>query len=170
MAMGLGLDLAEISPNSNPPVCKILDYGKFKYETKKKAQKSKKNQAVTILKEIQFRPNTDTHDIEFKVKHIQRFLEEGNKVRVSVRFRGREASHANIGHDLLKQIIDMVGNLGIVEQFPKMEGKVLSLVFGPAGKVVKKPSKPVVSTSSDGKPPKEKAKAKPAESIVKTDS
>lgn len=76
MAMGLGLDLAEISPNSNPPVCKILDYGKFKYETKKKAQKSKKNQAVTILKEIQFRPNTDTHDIEFKVKHIQRFLEE----------------------------------------------------------------------------------------------
>lgn len=168
MAIQQGLDLAEISPNSNPPVCKILDYGKYKYEAKKKAQKAKKNQAVTTLKEIQFRPNTDTHDIEFKVKHIQRFLEEGNKVRVAVKFRGREASHADLGHNLLKQIIDMVGNLGIVEQAPKMEGKVLSLVYGPTGKVPKKTSKPSAHTSSDGKAPEGKAKS--AESAVKTDS
>lgn len=131
LAQSQGLDLAEISPTSNPPVCKIIDYGKFKYEAKKKAQKAKKNQAVTHLKEIQFRPNTDDHDIEYKVKHIKEFLEEGDKVKVSVRFRGREAAHADLGHALLKQIIDMVGNLGIVEQHTKMEGKILHLVFGP---------------------------------------
>lgn len=138
LAMQQGLDLAEVSPTSNPPVCKILDYGKYKYENKKKAQKAKKNQVVVTLKEVQFRPNIDTHDIDFKVKHIHRFLEEGNKVKVSVRFRGREMSHADLGHALLKQIIDMVGNLGMVEQSAKMEGKILSMVFGPAGKTSKK--------------------------------
>lgn len=131
LAQSQGLDLAEISPTSNPPVCKIIDYGKFKYEAKKKAQKAKKNQVVTHLKEIQFRPNTDTHDIEYKVKHIKEFLDEGDKVKVSVRFRGREAAHSELGHALLKQIIDMVGSLGIVEQHTKMEGKILHLVFGP---------------------------------------
>jgi translation initiation factor IF-3 len=142
LAQQQGLDLAEVSPTSNPPVCKILDYGKYKYENKKKAQKAKKNQVVVILKEVQFRPNIDTHDIEFKVKHIHRFLEEGNKVKVSVRFRGREMSHADLGHALLKQIIDMVGVLGIVEQSAKMEGKILSIIFGPAGKASKKVTKP----------------------------
>ena len=131
LAMGAGLDLAEISPTSNPPVCKILDYGKYKYEAKKKAQKAKKNQVVTLLKEVQFRPQTDTHDVDFKVKHIKEFLGEGHKVKVSIRFRGREAAHADIGYALMKQIIDMVGNLGMVEQNSKMEGKVLSLIFGP---------------------------------------
>jgi translation initiation factor IF-3 len=147
LAQTQGLDLAEISPTSNPPVCKILDYGKYKYEVKKKAQKAKKNQVVTLLKEVQFRPNTDTHDIEFKVNHIKRFLEEANKVKVSIRFRGREASHANLGHALLKQIVDMVGNLGNVEQTAKMEGKILSMIFGPVGKpsqkkVTAKPTAP----------------------------
>lgn len=150
MAQSQGLDLAEISPTSNPPVCKIIDYGKFKYEAKKKAQKAKKNQAVTHLKEIQFRPNTDTHDIEYKVKHIKEFLEEGDKVKVSVRFRGREAAHADLGHALLKQIIDMVGNLGIVEQHTKMEGKILHLVFGPNKQQTKKvaPTKPAAQSPS----------------------
>jgi len=146
LAQSQGLDLAEIAPTSNPPVCKILDYGKYKYEQKKKAKQAKKNQAVTTLKEVQFRPQTDTHDIDFKVKHIHRFLEEGNKVKISVRFRGREASHAELGHALIKQIVDLIGASGIVEQTPKMEGKILSLIVAPAGKVgvkAKKVTKPL---------------------------
>ncbi|MBI4403663.1 MAG: translation initiation factor IF-3 [Deltaproteobacteria bacterium] len=147
LAESLGLDLAEVSPTANPPVCKILDYGKYKYQLKKKAKAAKKNQAVMVLKEVQFRPQTDTHDVDYKVKHILRFLEEGDKVKVSVRFRGREASHADLGHALVKQIIDMVGNLGIVEQNAKMEGKVLSLVFAPNPKA-KKAEKQVVQPSN----------------------
>ena len=166
LAQSLGLDLAEISPNSNPPVCKILDHGKYKYELKKKAQKAKKNQAVTHLKEIQFRPNTDDHDIEYKVKHIKEFLEEGDKVKVSVRFRGREASHSELGHKLLKQIIDMVGSLGIVEQHTKMEGKILHLVFGPNKSLPKKAtSKPETKSQT----PPVQPKASPA-GMVKPDS
>lgn len=157
IAQGLGLDLAEIAPTSNPPVCKILDYGKYKYEMKKKQKQAKKNQVLTTLKEVQFRPQTDDHDIDFKVKHALRFLEEGNKVKVSVRFRGREASHADLGHKLLKQIVDMVGASGIVEQTPKMEGKVLSLIFGPNAK-----AKKVVKPQGN----KEESKAvKPAPSV-----
>ncbi len=151
MATQLGLDLAEVSPNSVPPVCKILDYGKYKYQLKKKAKVAKKNQTVTTLKEVQFRPQTDEHDVDFKVKHIIRFLDEGNKVKVSVRFRGREAAHADIGHALIKQIIDMVGASGIVEANPKMEGKVLSLTFGPGPKTGKKPEPK--ATDAGGKKP-----------------
>jgi len=132
LAQTQGLDLAEVSPGSVPPVCKILDYGKHKYQIKKKAKQAKKNQVVTVMKEIQFRPQTDTHDVEHKVKHIREFLGDGNKVRVSIRFRGREAAHAAIGHTLLKQVVDMVGTSGIVIQSPKMEGKILSLLFAPA--------------------------------------
>ena len=139
LAESKGLDLAEISPTAQPPVCKILDYGKYKYQLKKKQQQAKKNQVVTTLKEVQFRPQTDTHDIDFKVKHILRFLEEGNKVKVSVRFRGREATHVDIGHALVKQIIEMVGAAGVVEANPKMEGKILSMQFAPNAKA-KKPT------------------------------
>ncbi len=157
LATQAGLDLCEVSPTANPPVCKILDYGKYKYEVKKKQKQAKKNQIVTVIKEIQFRPQTDTHDIDFKVKHIREFLEEGDKVRVSVRFRGREAAHAKLGHDLIKQIIDMVGNCGIVEQTPKMEGKAISMLFGPVAKPGKKattqPTKPAVPAAK----PKETA-------------
>ncbi len=148
-----GLDLVEISPTANPPVCKILDFGKFKYEAKKKAQQAKKNQVVSLTKEVQFRPQTDQHDIDFKVKHIQRFLSEGHKVRIFVRFRGREASHADLGYALLKQIIELVGAFGTVELSPKMEGKIMALVMIPA-KAPPKAKKPE-------KPP-EAATAKPA--------
>jgi translation initiation factor IF-3 len=134
LASSLQLDLAEVSPTANPPVCKILDYGKFKYEQKKKAKVSKKNQVIILLKEVQFRPQTDVHDIDFKTKHILRFLAEGNKVKVSVRFRGREASHSELGHVLLRQIVDTVGASGIVELSPKMEGKILSLILAPNAK------------------------------------
>ena len=149
IAQQLGLDLAEVSPTSNPPVCKILDYGKYKYQLKKKAKQAKKNQVVTVLKEVQFRPQTDTHDINYKVKHAIEFLEEGHKVKVSVRFRGREASHAQIGHALLKQIVDMVGSSGTVEQNAKMEGKVLSLIFAPVAKAKKSAPKPVKPADSE---------------------
>lgn len=150
-AQGYGLDLAEISPTSTPPVCKILDYGKYKYELKKKAKQAKKKQAVTLLKEVQFRPQTDTHDVNFKVKHILRFLDEGNKVKVAVKFRGREATHANLGYALLKQIIDMVGVSGIIEQSAKMEGRMLSLIIAPNTKAGKKAARSGVrSSSGDG--------------------
>lgn len=159
LAIQQGLDLAEISPTANPPVCKILNYGKFKYEQKKKAKEAKKNQVVIQLKEVQFRPQTDEHDIDFKVKHIQRFLQEGNKVKVSVRFRGREASHSELGHKLLKQVIDTVGPLGNVEQNPKMEGKILSLIFSPNLKAVKKPA---AQPTEDSKKSAADAPKKPA--------
>jgi len=149
LAESQGLDLAEVAPTSSPPVCKILDYGKYKYQLKKKMKAARKNQAVTTVKEVQFRPQTDSHDIEFKVKHIVRFLSEGNKVKVSVRFRGREATHVDLGHALIKQIIDMVGSSGTVEQAPKMEGKILSLLFAP-GQKAKKVGKPNVSGSAAG--------------------
>ena len=152
LAESQGLDLAEIAPTSNPPVCKILDYGKYKYQLKKKQKQSKKNQVIILLKEVQFRPQTDQHDVDFKVNHIKRFLGEGNKVKVSVRFRGREATHVDLGHVLIKQIIDMVGASGIVEQNPKMEGKVLSLIFGPGAKPSKKPGKVALSDGEKEKP------------------
>lgn len=146
LAINSGLDLAEISPTSNPPVCKILDYGKYKYQQKKKAQQSKKNQVVTVLKEVQFRPQTGTHDVDYKVKHVKEFLEDGNKVKVTIRFRGREMAHTDLGFALMKQIVDMVGSLGIVEQNSKIEGKALSLIFAPAGKPgAKKGAKPAGS-------------------------
>src|SRR5262249_28398642 len=110
-------------------------------------------QVVTTLKEVQFRPQTDTHDIDFKVKHITRFLGEGNKVKVSVRFRGREATHQDLGHALIKQIIDMVGISGIVEASPKMEGKILSLIFGPNPKAKKAGTgKPTLEGKADSLP------------------
>lgn len=151
LAKSQGLDLAEVSPKAIPPVCKILDYGKFKYQEKKKQKEAKKKQTVTVLKEVQFRPRTDTHDIEYKCKNIVRFLHEGNKVKVSIRFRGREMAHAEQGHQLMQEIVDKVGALGIVESSAKMEARVLSLIFAPNPKV-KKAEKPVKPGTSDPKP------------------
>jgi translation initiation factor IF-3 len=153
LAESQGLDLAEVSPTANPPVCKILDYGKYKYQLKKKQKTSKKNQVVILLKEVQFRPQTDSHDVDFKVKHILRFLEDGHKVKASVRFRGRESAHSDLGYALLKQIIDMVGISGIVEQPPKMEGKVLSLIFAAPQKGKKAAPKPEAKLETATKPP-----------------
>lgn len=134
LAQKQGLDLAEVSPTAKPPVCKILDYGKFKYEQKKKAKVAKKNQVKIEMKEVQFRPGTDQHDIDFKVKHILRFLAEGHKVRVFVRFRGREMSHQELGQALLNQIIDLVGDMGIVEARPRMEGRIMAMTFAASPK------------------------------------
>jgi len=172
-----GLDLAEVSPTSKPPVCKILDYGKHKYQLKKKAKAAKKNQVRTELKEIQFRPQTDIHDIDFKVKHITRFLGEANKVKVAVRFRGREMAHRDLGHSLLQQIIDKVGASGMVEQSPKMEGRILSMIFAPAkpgaktkvGTKIAKPAKPSKKTSGETKVPIVARKAKTTAPTAKSD-
>lgn len=145
LALQMGLDLAEISPTSNPPVCKILDFGKFKYQLKKKTKQAKKNQSVIITKEIQFRPQINKHDIDFKVKHIQDFLKEGNKVKITIRFKGRESMHLDLAHNLIKQIIDLVGPLGIVESSPKMEGRQMHMMFAPNTKQKKHNPPPVVA-------------------------
>ena len=126
-----GLDLVEVAPQASPPVCKILDYGKYKYEQKKKQKASKKKQSSHQIKEIQLRPRTDEHDIDTKVRHILRFLEEQQKVKITVRFRGREAAYSDLGYQILNNVIQKVGEAGLVEQKPKMEGRLLSALIAP---------------------------------------
>ncbi len=126
------LDLIEISPNASPPVCKIMDFGKFKYQQKKKNQEAKRNQNVIIVKEIKMRPTTDQHDFDFKVKHIERFLADGNKVKVTIKFRGREVMHANYGQAMMERIAKALENKVSIEQQPKLEGKNMIMVLGPA--------------------------------------
>lgn len=129
-AQEVGLDLVEISPTARPPVCKILDYGKFKYAEKKRAQQAKKKQTVIKLKEVKLRPNTDEHDVLVKVKHIRRFLEEGDKVKVNVVFRGREVAYADRGRMLMSRILEEVKAQAKVEQSPRLEGKMMIMVLG----------------------------------------
>jgi translation initiation factor IF-3 len=126
-----GLDLIEISPNANPPVCKIIDIGKYKYDLQKKANKAKKKQKIVSLKEIKLRPVTDIHDYNFKIKNAQRFLEKGDKVKFTVRFKGREMQHTNLGHELMKRIINDTINFGKVEIRPKFEGKQIIMIIQP---------------------------------------
>lgn len=126
-----GLDLVEISPMARPPVCKIMDYGKFKYETKKKAAEAKKKQVVVQLKEVKLRPKTDEHDYDFKVKNVRRFLEEGNKARVTIMFRGREITHKDIGQKILQSVAEDVKEVGIIEQAPRQEGRQMFMILAP---------------------------------------
>ncbi|OGW35781.1 MAG: translation initiation factor IF-3 [Nitrospirae bacterium GWD2_57_9] len=127
----LGLDLVEVAPTAKPPVCRIMDFGKYKYELAKKTHESKKNQTVIVVKEIKLRPRTDDHDVAFKVNNIKRFLEDGNKVKVSVMFRGREMAHTSMGRAVLDRIVAEVQNEAIIEQPPRMEGKNMMLLLGP---------------------------------------
>jgi translation initiation factor IF-3 len=129
-----GLDLVEISPNAVPPVCKIIDYNKFIYEQKKKQKELKSKAAKSIVKEIRFGPNTDEHDIEFKVKHAEKFLEEGAKVRAFVLFRGRAIVYKERGEILLLQFAQRLQEVGKVEQLPKLEGKKMTILLTPKGK------------------------------------
>jgi len=126
----LGLDLVEVAPTANPPVCRIMDFGKYKYEMAKKAAESKKHQTVIVVKEIKLRPRTDDHDVEFKTNNIRRFLADGNKVKVSVMFRGREMAHTAHGRALLDRILNDLQNEAVVEQPPRMEGKNMMLLLG----------------------------------------
>ena len=126
-----GLDLIEISPNANPPVCKIIDIGKYKYDLQKKANKAKKKQKVMNLKEIKLRPVTEIHDYNFKIKNAQRFLTKGDKVKFTVKFKGREMQHTHLGDELMKRIINDTSSMGKVEIEPKFEGKQIIMVVQP---------------------------------------
>lgn len=131
IAESKGLDLIEISPTAKPPTCKIMDYGKWKYENKKKAQIAKKKQTVITVKEIQMRPRTDDHDRDVKIRHARRFLLEGDKVKINLRFSGREMAHQELGLQLLNRCLDLLKDLAIIEANPKMEGKQMFVMLGP---------------------------------------
>ena len=126
-----GLDLIEISPNANPPVCKIIDIGKYKYDLQKKANKAKKKQKIINLKEIKLRPVTEIHDYNFKIKNAKKFLEKGDKVKFTVRFKGREMQHTHLGKKLMERIITDTANLGKVEVNPKLEGRQIVMIIQP---------------------------------------
>jgi len=126
-----GLDLVEISPNANPPVCKIMDFGKFKYEQQKRESEARKKQKIIEVKEVKFRPNTDTHDYDVKMRNVFKFLENGDKVKITLRFRGREMAHQNLGRQLLERVAGDIAEVGKVENMPKMEGRQMIMMIGP---------------------------------------
>jgi translation initiation factor IF-3 len=126
-----GLDLVEISPNSDPPVCKVLDYGKYKYEAQKRKNEARKKQKIIEVKEIKMRPNIDVHDYDVKMRSIQKFLGEGDKVKVTMRFRGREMAHQELGMKVLERVREDLGELAKVEQLPKLEGRQMIMVMAP---------------------------------------
>lgn len=130
-----GLDLVEVAPQSRPPVCRIMDYGKFKYEQARKARQAKRKQHQIEIKEIKFRPKIEEHDLEFKLRHARRFLEEGNKVKLTLMFRGREAAHPELGEVILHRVVQAVNDLGQVESAIKPEGRTLTMVIAPRKKV-----------------------------------
>nr|WP_286196879.1 translation initiation factor IF-3 [Tropicibacter sp. R15_0] len=134
MAEQAGLDLVEISPNANPPVCKIMDYGKFKYEQQKRESEARKKQKTIEVKEVKFRPGTDKHDYDVKMRNVFKFLEGGDKVKVTLRFRGREMAHQQLGRELLERVAEDVKELGKIENMPKMEGRQMVMMIGPLSK------------------------------------
>jgi translation initiation factor IF-3 len=144
IARDLGLDLVEVAPNADPPVCKIIDFGKYQYEAKKKAHEAKKNQVVITVKEIKFRPATDDHDYEYRIKHSREWLNDGNKVRATIFFRGREMSHRELGYKILERVKNDLADIGDVEVMPKMEGNQLFIIVAPKRQkaVAKGESKP----------------------------
>ena len=130
-ASNVGLDLVEVSPNADPPVCKIMDFGKFKYEEQKRKSEARKKQKIIDVKEIKMRPNIDQHDYDVKMRSINRFLGEGDKVKVTMRFRGREMVHQDLGLKLLQKVRDELGEVAKVEQFPRLEGRQMTMVMAP---------------------------------------
>jgi translation initiation factor IF-3 len=151
LAREKGLDLVEISPTANPPVCRIQDYGKFLYEKEKQERAAKKNQKVITIKEVKFRINVDEHDYEFKKNHVLRFLEQGDKVKATIFFRGREMTHTNLGRQVLERLLREVGDKAVVEFRPRMEGNTLHAILAPPKKVEtkKQPAPP----RQQGNPP-----------------
>ena len=134
MAADDGFDLVEISPNADPPVCRVMDYGKFLYDASKKKQEAKKKQKQIVVKEVKFRPGTDVGDYGVKLKKLTTFLSEGNKTKVTLRFRGREMAHQELGMEMLKRVENDLVDFGVVEQYPKMEGRQMVMVLGPLRK------------------------------------
>ena len=131
MAVEVGLDLVEISPNAEPPVCKIMDFGKYKYEQQKKEAEARRKQKVIEVKEIKFRPNTDRHDYDVKMRSVSKFLDNGDKVKITMRFRGREMAHQELGRQLLERVADDTSEIGKVENIPKLEGRQIVMLINP---------------------------------------
>jgi translation initiation factor IF-3 len=172
MAQEAELDLVEVAPTARPPVCKLMDYGKFKYESAVKARESRKNQTQTIVKEIKLRPKIDPHDYGTKRGHVERFLKAGDKVKVTIMFRGREQSRPELGFRLLQKLADDVNELGFVESQPKQDGRNMIMVIGPhrrapERKAEAKPAhpRPVPSPRSEAPAPVD-ATESPAETVV----
>jgi translation initiation factor IF-3 len=134
MAEQQQLDLVEVSPTAVPPVCRIMDYGKFKYQQSKKLAEAKKKQVHVQLKEVKLRPKTDDHDLEFKIKHVRRFLEEGNKAKVTLVFRGREITHMDIGRALIERFAAEIKDIAVIENQPRVEGRNLYMIVAPKAK------------------------------------
>ena len=130
-AMSLGLDLVEVAPDANPPVCRIMDYGKYRYEQSKKAKDAKKKQSIIQVKEIKMRPKTDEHDFQFKARHIEKFLKEGNKAKITMIFRGRELMHTDLGRKLLDRLAEDLKETAMIEQMPRQEGKTMVMILAP---------------------------------------
>ncbi len=149
LAEEAGLELVEVNPRAAPPVCKIMDFGKFKYETSKKEKASRRHQSTIVLKEIKLRPKTDDHDFDFKVKHIRTFLAEGNKCKLVIVFRGREIVHPETGQAMLDKVVRAVTDIALVEQRSMMEGRRMVMIIGPRGGVIRAP----VGGAASGPPP-----------------
>lgn len=131
MAYEQGLDLVEVAPDAKPPVCRIMDFGKYKYQQSKRLQQAKKKQKVISVKEIKMRPKTEEHDYQYKTKHVRRFLQDGHKTKVTIMFRGREMAHVDLGRRMLDRIAADLEDIGTVEQTPKQEGRNMSMVLSP---------------------------------------
>jgi translation initiation factor IF-3 len=138
MAQAQGLDLVEVAPTAKPPVCRIMDFGKFLYQQKKKAHESKKKQKIIQVKEVKFRPNIDDHDYDFKLKNAIRFLEEGDKVKATVQFRGREMARQDLGHKLIARLTQDLGERAVLESHPEMAGNRMHVIYGPPRHGIKK--------------------------------
>jgi translation initiation factor IF-3 len=126
-----GLDLVEVAPTSQPPVCRIMNYGKYKYQQSKRTQEARKHQTVIHIKEVKVRPRTEEHDFQFKLRHVKRFLDEGNKVKISILFRGREIAHPEFGKELLNRFVEGVKDMSTIEQFPRLEGRNMVMILAP---------------------------------------
>ncbi len=151
-----GLDLVEVNPKADPPVCKIMDFGKFKYEEKKRANIARKNQNVVEIKEVKVRPKTDEHDLETKIKHIKRFLEEGNKAKITVRFRGREITHPEKGREVLDDIVKALEGMINIESHPAIDGKQMIMMIAPKPNIIRRvetaDGQPAPAPDVDGAP------------------
>ena len=134
LAADAELDLVEISPNADPPVCKIMDFGKYKYETQKREAEARKKQKTIDIKEVKMRPGTDDHDFERKVNDAVKFLEKGDKVKVTLRFRGREMAHQNLGREMLEKVVEQIEGIGKIESMPRMEGRQMVMMINPVSK------------------------------------
>jgi translation initiation factor IF-3 len=160
-----GLELVEVNPRAQPPVCRVMDFGKFKYETSKKEKASRRHQSTVVVKEIKLRPKTDQHDLDFKLKHIRRFLMEGNKCKLAIVFRGREIVHPETGQAMLDTVVKMITDIAMVEQKATMEGRRMVMLVGPRSGVIRRPSEG--PAPSPGGPPGPSPSPTPAGAVAR---